>query len=85
MAKYLRDRGDQQLVILHAKVAQKSYGNEKRQVIRGVQLVFNIMRSFCVFVCMPEMFFSEKLYKIVEHFDQAIQVTAVIFSVWIVN
>ena len=30
MNKYLHDSCDQVLIILHAKVAQKSYGNEKR-------------------------------------------------------
>ena len=30
MKKYLKERGDMVIVMLHAKVAQKSYGNEKR-------------------------------------------------------
>jgi recombining binding protein (suppressor of hairless) len=30
MGRYLRDRSDMVIVILHAKVAQKLYGNEKR-------------------------------------------------------
>lgn len=41
MRNYLKEKDDQTVLILHAKVAQKSYGNEKRFV----------WDSICVCVC----------------------------------
>lgn len=41
MRAYLRSRRDQVLIVLHAKVAQKSYGTEKRQATRRSQLQFD--------------------------------------------
>lgn len=41
MRAYLKNRRDQVLIVLHAKVAQKSYGTEKRLVVlAGYHIIY---------------------------------------------
>ena len=57
MRQYAKDRGDQILVILHAKVAQKSYGNEKRYRTSSCIL----FHSSWMFFGWKSQFFKKKL------------------------